>query len=152
MLIINHKRNKKTAENGKDVEDMDRKDDDSENEKLFDYEGEDTYLNEENLEKLNQVYTNQIDGKEKIEDENNFEELKNYMKSKEKHSEEKDLDKNIEEPKIEENQEVDYEILSSEVRKEKLAQLEKEIKEKNNRNKYREIKKNTKENDDKKDN
>ena len=56
LLIINHKRNKKSAENSKKVEDLDEKDGNQENEKLFDYEDEDTYLNEENLEKLNQVY------------------------------------------------------------------------------------------------
>ena len=111
LLIINHRRNKKAEKNN-------TKDD----EKLFDYEEEDTYLNEENLEKLNETYTNKINEKEDIE------ELNKLMKQ------EDDSDKNLNQEEVTENKEItDYELASSKTREEKLAQLEKEIKEKNKR-------------------
>ena len=122
LLIINHRRNKKNVERNEiNVDDKDSSD-----EKLFDYEEEDTYLDEEKLERLNETYTNQINEKEDIE------EFNKSIKQDEKITENEDSKKeNFEKEEIKDDSTTNYELLSSELREKKLAQLEKEIKEKN---------------------
>ena len=105
LLIINHKR-KKQAE-------------------------EEPYLNEEKIEDLNQVYTNRLDGKENMEEENKIEE--NNSDSLLEQSDEKDIEKDENSNDDKKLKEDEYELLTDEERKEKLAQLEKEIKDKNKR-------------------
>ncbi len=112
LLIINHRRKKKAEK--------------------------EPYINEEKIEDLNQVYTNRLDGKEKMEEQNNLEEsLEKNDENKETSLKQSDkIDESSEDIKIDEDKilkEAEYELLSDEERKAKLEQLEKELKDKNKR-------------------
>lgn len=146
LLIANHRKKGKSGHKDKDVFDEDDKESDDELEdkkgKLFDYDEEDTYLSDENLEKLNKKFKetdNEIEDDEKEKNES-FDELAGLEESEKlnlKDDEESNTKIEKEEEKKKEEKidnllEEDYDK-DDEARARKLAELEKEIKDKRKR-------------------
>lgn len=94
LIIINHKQTKNKKGSGENLENLNGEE---EKDKIFNYDEEDTYLDEEKLEKLNEEYTKNIEDEveetEKIDEDDDLEEIEETKEESKEVNEEEEENK-----------------------------------------------------------